>query len=186
MGSSPAACPRSSSMGGRSHRHERCPDLRSLLGPVDLCGARVLGDAVWLTCCAGSLPLVRSGEDNRLRQPFTANSTPWQQTSSPGCCTTTSSRVTSSAHSTAGQCYWTGNSPPSATHCPTSPPRRPARPHQRAPPHPPASNAHDLWIGLELDTKGVPSRVIDFWSSSRPTSHRRSGRHARAERSECR
>ncbi|WP_373420217.1 class I SAM-dependent methyltransferase [Streptomyces sp. NBRC 110465] len=48
------------------------------------------------------------------------------------------------------------------------------------------SNAHDLWIGLGLDAKGVPSRVIDFWSSSRPTLHRRSGRHARAERSECR
>ncbi|MER5217812.1 hypothetical protein ABT063_46755, partial [Streptomyces sp. NPDC002838] len=31
------------------------------------------------------------------------------------------------------------------------------------------SNAHDLWIGLGLDAKGVPSRVIDFWSSSRPT-----------------
>nr|WP_240436909.1 alpha/beta fold hydrolase [Streptomyces sporangiiformans] len=48
------------------------------------------------------------------------------------------------------------------------------------------SNAHDLWIGLGLDAKGVPSRVIDFWSSSRPTLHRRSGRHARAERSERR
>jgi hypothetical protein len=25
------------------------------------------------------------------------------------------------------------------------------------------SNAHDLWIGLGLDAKGVPSRVIGFW-----------------------
>lgn len=33
------------------------------------------------------------------------------------------------------------------------------------------SNAHDLWIGLGLDAKGVPSRAIDFWSSSRPTLH---------------
>ncbi|MFE9572855.1 DUF6225 family protein [Streptomyces sp. NPDC006692] len=43
-----------------------------------------------------------------------------------------------------------------------------------------ASNAHDLWIGPGLDAEGVPSRVIDFWSSSRPTLHRRSGRYARA------
>ncbi|MER7922395.1 tyrosine-type recombinase/integrase, partial [Streptomyces sp. NPDC096057] len=34
---------------------------------------------------------------------------------------------------------------------------------------PKTSNAHDLWIGLGLSAKGVPSRVIDFWSSSRPT-----------------
>ncbi|MEY9997203.1 hypothetical protein ABIE67_009235 [Streptomyces sp. V4I8] len=34
------------------------------------------------------------------------------------------------------------------------------------------SNDHDLWIGLGMDAKGVPSRVIDFWSSSRPTLRR--------------
>ena len=35
----------------------------------------------------------------------------------------------------------------------------------------------DLWIELG---RGVPSRVIDYWSSSRPTLARRLGRHARA------
>ncbi|MGW0886092.1 hypothetical protein [Streptomyces sp. NPDC002671] len=52
--------------------------------------------------------------------------------------------------------------------------------------NPVSSNVHDLWIGLGLDAKGVPSRVIDFWSSSGPTLHHRPGRYARAERSECR
>jgi hypothetical protein len=51
---------------------------------------------------------------------------------------------------------------------------------------PVSSNAHGLWIGIGLGAQGVPSRVIDFWSSSRPTLHRRPGRHDRAERSECR
>ncbi|MFD8262125.1 hypothetical protein ACFV19_25090 [Streptomyces griseoluteus] len=50
------------------------------------------------------------------------------------------------------------------------------------------SNAQDLWIGLgrgaSRNAEGVPSRVIDFWSSSRPALQRGSGRHARAERSQ--
>ena len=51
-----------------------------------------------------------------------------------------------------------------------------------------ASNAQDLWIGLgrgaSRNAEGVPSRVIDFWSSSRPALARGSGRHARAQRSQ--
>ncbi len=49
------------------------------------------------------------------------------------------------------------------------------------------SNAQDLWIGLgkgaSRNAEGVPSRVIDFWSSSMPALARGSGRHACAQRS---
>ncbi len=42
------------------------------------------------------------------------------------------------------------------------------------------SNAQDLWIGLgrgaSRKAEGVPSRVVDFWSSSRPAFAARVGK----------
>lgn len=72
--------------------------------------------------------------------------------------------------------------------------RRNARDYERLPQHSEAhlnwSNAQDLWIGLGKgalrNVEGVPSRVIDFWSSSMPALARGSGRHACAQRSQQR